>query len=82
MRPAAESAAGSVRGPQARCTYLSAPLCHAHLFSPAHSSPPQGLGATILRNTPANAVYLGTFEVLKRAASARMGVAPTELPAW
>lgn len=42
----------------------------------------QGLGATILRNTPANAVYLGTFEVLKRAASQQLGVAPAELPAW
>jgi solute carrier family 25 carnitine/acylcarnitine transporter 20/29 len=44
--------------------------------------PFQGLGPTILRNTPANAVYLGTFEVLKRAAAERMGVAPTQLPAW
>ena len=44
--------------------------------------PFQGLGATILRNTPANAVYLGTFEVLKRAAAAHYGVAPSELPAW
>ena len=44
--------------------------------------PFQGLGATLLRNTPANAVYLGTFEVLKRAAAERMGVPATELPAW
>lgn len=33
----------------------------------------QGLGATILRNTPANAVYLGTFEVLKGAAAKQLG---------
>lgn len=33
----------------------------------------QGLGATILRNTPANAVYLGTFEVLKGAAAQQLG---------
>lgn len=33
----------------------------------------QGLGATILRNTPANAVYLGTFEVLKSAAAKQLG---------
>ncbi|KIY97254.1 hypothetical protein MNEG_10708 [Monoraphidium neglectum] len=44
--------------------------------------PFQGLGATILRNTPANAVYLGTFEVLKRAASERLGTPQSELPAW
>lgn len=28
--------------------------------------PFQGLGATIVRNTPANSVYLGSFEVLKQ----------------
>ena len=28
--------------------------------------PFQGLGPTILRNTPANAVYLGSFEVMKK----------------
>jgi solute carrier family 25 carnitine/acylcarnitine transporter 20/29 len=45
--------------------------------------PFQGLGATILRNTPANAVYLGSFEVMKRAACERLGAAsPAELPAW
>lgn len=27
-------------------------------------------------------MYLGTFEVIKRAASARMGVEPSQLPAW
>lgn len=35
--------------------------------------PFQGLGATIVRNTPANAVYLGTFEVLKGEAAQRLG---------
>ncbi|KAI8476308.1 MAG: mitochondrial carrier domain-containing protein [Monoraphidium minutum] len=44
--------------------------------------PFQGLGATILRNMPANAIFFGTFEVLKRAAAGRMGVTPSELPAW
>ncbi|KIY99685.1 hypothetical protein MNEG_8279 [Monoraphidium neglectum] len=44
--------------------------------------PFQGLGATILRNTPANSVYLGTFEVLKRAAAQRLDTAPEKLPAW
>ena len=28
--------------------------------------PFQGLGPTILRNTPANSIYLGSFEVLKK----------------
>ncbi len=27
--------------------------------------PFQGLGATIVRNAPANSIYLGSFEVLK-----------------
>ena len=45
--------------------------------------PFQGLGATILRNTPANSVYLGSFEVMKRAAAEKLGVAsPADLPAW
>jgi len=44
--------------------------------------PFQGLGATLLRNTPANAVYLGTFEVLKRTAAQQLGTTPAELPAW
>jgi solute carrier family 25 carnitine/acylcarnitine transporter 20/29 len=41
----------------------------AHCFSCRQ----QGLGATLLRNTPANAVYLGTFEVLKGQAAKRLG---------
>jgi len=45
--------------------------------------PFQGLGATILRNTPANSVYLGSLEVMKRAACEKLGVAsPADLPAW
>ncbi|KAI8469677.1 MAG: mitochondrial carrier domain-containing protein [Monoraphidium minutum] len=44
--------------------------------------PFQGLAATILRNTPANAIYLGTFEVLKRAAAQQLNTSPAELPAW
>ena len=31
--------------------------------------PFQGLGATIVRNTPANAIYLGSFEVMKKEAA-------------
>jgi len=45
--------------------------------------PFQGLGATILRNTPANAVYLGTFEVLKGQAAKQLGCkSNAELPAY
>lgn len=48
-----------------------------------HSAPLiPGLGATIIRNTPANGVYLGTFEVLKRKAAASYNVPVTEVPAW
>lgn len=42
--------------------------------------PFQGLGATLLRNTPANAVYLGSFEVMKREVAEQQGIATTELP--
>jgi hypothetical protein len=44
---------------------------HAPPHARAHTR--QGLGATILRNTPANAVYLGTFEVLKGQAAKQLG---------
>lgn len=44
--------------------------------------PFQGIGPTILRNAPANSVYLGSFEVMKRAAAERMGVPTKDLPAY
>jgi len=44
--------------------------------------PYQGLSATVLRNVPANCVYLGTFEMLKQTAAERYACKPTELPAW
>lgn len=31
----------------------------------------QGLGATLIRNVPANSVYLGSFEVMKREVAKR-----------
>lgn len=44
--------------------------------------PFQGLGATLLRNTPANSVYLGSFEIMKRHAAENVyHCSPTELPA-
>jgi hypothetical protein len=42
----------------------------------------QGLSATILRNTPANAVYLGNFEMMKRAYCNQYNVAPDKIPGW
>ncbi len=42
----------------------------------------QGLGPTILRNTPANAVYLGNFEMLKQAYCRTYNVSQAEIPGW
>lgn len=44
-------------------------------------APFQGLSATLLRNAPANAIYLGSFEVLKQQASKYYGCAPKDLSA-
>ncbi|PRW60530.1 mitochondrial carrier [Chlorella sorokiniana] len=43
--------------------------------------PFQGLSATLLRNAPANSVYLGSFEVLKNRAAAHYGCEIKDLPA-
>lgn len=45
-------------------------LCHAL----------QGLTATIVRNTPANACYLGNFEMMKRAYCSAYSCSPNEIP--
>ncbi|EIE24179.1 mitochondrial carrier [Coccomyxa subellipsoidea C-169] len=42
--------------------------------------PFQGLTATIVRNTPANSIYLGSFEVLKQQFAEAYGCSPKELP--
>lgn len=39
----------------------------------------QGLGATLVRNVPANSVYLGSFEVMKRAVAERQNKPVGEL---
>jgi len=44
-------------------------------------APFQGLFTTMVRNVPANAVYLGSFEVLKNKAAAYKEVSVPELPA-
>ena len=43
--------------------------------------PMKGLFTTMLRNVPANSVYLGSFEVMKQKAAEAKGVAVSELPA-
>ena len=43
--------------------------------------PFQGLGATLVRNAPANAVYLGSFEVMKDHMASYRECKKTELPA-
>ncbi len=48
---------------------------HVHLFRV------QGLSATLLRNTPANSVYLGSFEVMKQLVAQKHGCKTTELSA-
>lgn len=41
--------------------------------------PFQGLATTIVRNTPANSIYLGSFEVLKKRAAESYGCTQQEL---
>ena len=42
----------------------------------------QGLGATIIRNTPANSIFLGSFQVLKEDAAKRYNCSVKELPPY
>lgn len=44
--------------------------------------PFQALGPTILRNTPANGLFLGTFQLLKERAAASYDCKVADLPAW
>lgn len=43
--------------------------------------PFQGLSATLLRNAPANSVYLGSFEVMKQRAATHYGCDTKDLSA-
>lgn len=70
------------KDPNYKPPYTSMVSCvRATVQNNGFRGPFQGLGPTILRNTPANAVYLGNFEVLKRTAASRLGVPQAELPA-
>ena len=51
--------------PAAAFTSVSGSVKHAFQTNGLRG-PFQGLGATIVRNTPANSIYLGSFEVLKQ----------------
>jgi hypothetical protein len=54
------------------------PACDTPLNMAGHL---QGLFTTMVRNVPANAVYLGTFEVLKNRAATYKQISVPELPA-
>ena len=51
----------------------------ATLRANAFKGPFQGLGATLVRNVPANSIYLGSFEVLKDYIARWQGIKKTEL---
>lgn len=53
----------------------------ATLATSGIKGPFQGLGPTIVRNAPANAIYLGSFEVLKKQAAEYQGIETKDLSA-
>lgn len=59
-----------------------APHTHAHTRAPLVHNNAQGLGATLLRNTPANAIYLGNFEMMKAAYASKYNCAAADIPGW
>jgi len=62
--------------------YTSVLQCvRATIATSGARGPFQGLGPTIVRNAPANAVYLGSFEVMKHKAAERYGCETKDLPA-
>jgi len=73
----------SKQSPDYKPPYTSVSQCvKATLRESGVRGPFQGLSATILRNTPANAVYLGNFEMLKAAYCSKYNCKPTEIPGW
>lgn len=68
--------------PNYKPPYTSVGQCvRATIATSGWRGPFQGLGATLLRNAPANAIYLGSFEIIKHRASDHLGVAQSALPA-
>lgn len=62
--------------------YTSVLQCvKATLSTSGFRGPFQGLGPTIVRNAPANAIYLGSFEVIKRRAAEYYGCETKDLSA-
>lgn len=68
--------------PKYKPAYTSVFSCvKATLATNGYRGPFQGLGPTLLRNIPANCIYLGSFEVMKDKLALRRGCKKTELPA-
>lgn len=68
--------------PAYKAPYTSVSECvRATLRTSGLRGPFQGLSATLLRNAPANAVYLGSFEVLKGRAARYYGCETKDLSA-
>lgn len=67
--------------PTYKPAYTTVSACvKATLAQNGFRGPFQGLGATIMRNVPANAAYLGSFEVMKRELAKARGCSVPELP--
>jgi solute carrier family 25 (mitochondrial carnitine/acylcarnitine transporter), member 20/29 len=62
--------------------YTSVSQCvKATLASNGFRGPFQGFGPTLVRNAPANGIYLGSFEVMKQRAATHLGCDPKDVPA-
>ncbi|CAL8462274.1 g1805 [Coccomyxa elongata] len=67
--------------PKYKPAFTSVSGCVRNVFrTNGMMGPFQGLTATIIRNTPANSIYLGSFEVLKQQFAKYYGCTPKELP--
>lgn len=63
--------------------FTSMPDCIKQSFAAnGFRAPFQGFGPTLLRNIPANSIYLGSFEVMKIEAAKSYKCSVPELPAW
>eukprot|EP00892_Ulva_mutabilis_P002063 jgi/Ulvmu1/11858/UM081_0016.1 len=69
--------------PSYKPPFTSMPGCIKQSFAAnGFRAPFQGLGPTLLRNIPANSIYLGSFEVMKIEAAKAYKCSVPELPAW